>query len=384
MHKKGTNKDIAPSITSTNNSSKLSYCAATKGTENQDENSTPTINESNKFTTALTVLQSSTLTNTTSDRMVRFVDGSTAEMTMSTMSTNDRVVLPNQQTELTQLMEQQIKDITSAMSQKYESTIQEMKDTHIAQMNEIRSKQKEHAHDIKQLQNAQTKIKENLETKLDNKIEQQTNLLTSLVSMVHEMKEEKNKNDNLQVEPNPITTSTNTENVIGHNAEDLTDCSYSDEEDITENAFSSTQSQVLTIKKKSGDAMTVISQPEEETEEAPSSAQIEQQCEKHTNHIEHDDTNDIRRLTRSRTISNSTETSTKWKGISSGKRVTKIQHAIISPMKNKKKEKLYNKNSPSYNKYDPEGLIVKKNSDNGNDSDHSKESCRILRSGRRT
>jgi hypothetical protein len=106
--------------------------------------------------------------------------------------------------------------------------------------------------------------------------------------------------------------------VIGHNAEDLTDCSYSDEEDITENAFSSTQSQVLTIKKKSGDAMTVISQPEEETEEAPSSAQIEQQCEKHTNHIEHDDTNDIRRLTRSRTISNSTETSTKWKGISSG------------------------------------------------------------------
>jgi hypothetical protein len=53
-------------------------------------------------------------------------------------------------------------------------------------------------------------------------------------------------------------------------------------------------------------------------------------------------------------------------------------------MKNKKKEKLYNKNSPSYNKYDPEGLIVKKNSDNENDSDYSKESCRILWSGRRT
>jgi hypothetical protein len=314
MHKKGTSKDIASSINSINDSLKLSYCAATKGTENQDENSTPTINNSNKFTTALTVLQSSTLTNTTSDRMVRFVDGSTAEMTMSTMSTDDRVVIPNQQTELTQLMEQQIKDITSAMSQKYESTIQEMKDTHIAQMNEIRSKQKEHEHDIKQLQNAQTKIKENLETTMDNKIEQQTNLLMSLVSMVHEMKEEKNKSGNSQVDHNLITTPTNTENVIGHNAEDLTDCSYSDEEDITENAFTAMQTQSLAIKKKSGDAMTVISQPEEETEEATSSQQIEQKCDKHTNHIEHDDNNDIWRLTRSRTVSNSTETCSKLKG----------------------------------------------------------------------
>jgi hypothetical protein len=68
----------------------------------------------------------------------------------------------------------------------------------------------------------------------------------------------------------------------------------------------------------------------------------------------------------------------------STKRATKLQHAIISPAKHKKKEKLYNKNSPCYNKFDPEGLIAHKKHDNESDSDHSKESYRILRSGKRT
>jgi hypothetical protein len=150
IHKKGTCDNIHPSSTSVNESSTLSYCAATKGVDKQDEKSTPTTNNSNKFTTALTVLQISKQSNKPTDKIVKFVDTSTAEITMSTMSTDERMIVPNQQTDLTQLMEQQIKDITSAMSQKYESTIQQMQETHIAQMNEIITKQKEHESDIAQ------------------------------------------------------------------------------------------------------------------------------------------------------------------------------------------------------------------------------------------
>jgi CRISPR/Cas system CSM-associated protein Csm4 (group 5 of RAMP superfamily) len=110
--------------------------------------------------------------------VVSFVDTSTAEITMSTMSTDERMIVPKYQSNLTQL--------------KYESTIQQMQKTNIAQMNEIITKQKEHESKIEQLQNSQIKIKENLEMKMDNKIEQQTNLLMSLVLMkIHDMKEDK-------------------------------------------------------------------------------------------------------------------------------------------------------------------------------------------------
>ena len=109
------------------------------------------------------------------------------------------------------------------------------------------------------------------------------------------------------------------------------------------------------------------------------------QCETHTNQIDNNDVNDIHLKTRSKRITRSKDEKLVWKGIStSTKRVTKLQHAIISPMKKKGKEKKYDKNSPTYNRYDPAGLITKKNSDEENDSDHSTETHRILRSGKRT
>jgi hypothetical protein len=111
------------------------------------------------------------------------------------------------------------------------------------------------------------------------------------------------------------------------------------------------------------------------------------QCETHTNKTNTDDVHDIRRKTRSQRIaSNNNDGNLKWKGISTttSKRVTKLQHAVISPLKRTGKVKNCDKTSPNYNRYDPDGLITKKNSDDENDSDHPIETHRILRSGKRT
>jgi hypothetical protein len=77
---------------------------------------------------------------------------------------------------------------------------------------------------------------------------------------------------------------------------------------------------------------------EEEKCDCNNSLLLSPQCDKHTNHIDHDDTNDMQRKTRSQTISSNNDSTQKWKGISATtKRVTKLQHAITSPMKMKQK-----------------------------------------------
>jgi hypothetical protein len=92
------------------------------------------------------------INNKPSDKAVSFVDTSTAEIAINTISNDDKMIVPKQHTDLIQIMEKQIKDITSAMSQKYKSTIKQMEQTHIVQMDEIVTKQREHESEIKNLQ----------------------------------------------------------------------------------------------------------------------------------------------------------------------------------------------------------------------------------------
>jgi hypothetical protein len=105
-----------------------------------------------------------------------------------------------------------------------------MQETHIAQMNKIITKQKKHKLDIEQLQWSQLKIKENLEEKMENKIEQQTNLLSSLVSMIHKMKGDKASTTPVHMNKNKKGSSKIDTTAISQG--EMTDCSYSEEEDI--------------------------------------------------------------------------------------------------------------------------------------------------------
>jgi hypothetical protein len=209
-----TSNRIIPSIdTSPTAASTSTLTVDNDGNDTQAEATTPTITNANNFTNALT-----------------FVDTSTAALTMSTMSTDNRMLVTTQPSDLTQLMEKQIKDLTSAMSIKYESTIQQMQETHIAQMNKIITKQKKHELDIEHLQCSQLKIKESLEEKMENKIEQQTNLLSSLVSMIHKMKGD--KDSNISVQTNESKQASTKIDTTAISQGDMTDCSYSEEEDI--------------------------------------------------------------------------------------------------------------------------------------------------------
>jgi hypothetical protein len=241
IHKKGTHDNFPTSTNSYHTLTMPSYCSVTKAAHAENiYNSTSDNSRNNNYVSACMVLHTSKH-NKPCNKVVSFVDTSTAKITMSTISNDEKMIVPKQHTDLTQLMEQQIKDITSAMSQKYKSTIQQMQQTHIAQMIEIITKQKEQELDIENLQNTQMKIKENLEAKMDTKIEQQTNLLTSLVSMIRDLKEDKNNRNNNKTEQ--TTQSPTDDNNVLINPGDMTDCSYLEEEETSEHAESTDQSE---------------------------------------------------------------------------------------------------------------------------------------------
>jgi hypothetical protein len=96
------NRIISCIDTSTTAVSTSTLTSDDDGTDTQAGVTTPIITNANNFTNALT-----------------FVNTSTVALTMSTMSTDNQMLAITQPSDLTQLMEKQIKDLTSAMSTKY-------------------------------------------------------------------------------------------------------------------------------------------------------------------------------------------------------------------------------------------------------------------------
>jgi hypothetical protein len=88
----------------------------------------------------------------------------------------------------------------------------------------------------------------------------------------------------------------------------------------------------------------------------------------HTKNVESNAKDDICNITLTKGVDPISIAKDKgWKDITDKtKKSIRIQHAIISP--NKAVNRQYNKNSPNFNKYDPEGSIVRGNSYDTNQS----------------
>jgi hypothetical protein len=349
--------------------------------------------------------------------VVPYVNVENTELTISTMTPDiikgyeprfDEDSIANKHM-MSQLTTQHVHDITLAVSHKYEKKYESMMNTmqehHNRQINNLISTQQSQANEIASIKDSQGTIKSDLELQIHEKMEKQTMVLSSLVEIVQNMQ---NKDREFYANNSNGHQSSNITIPVVPEKEKLKlsdpDLSYSDRDE-----FSNDSDQSDTILTKATAPTTVASavsiqctqtSNDEYTEVNTNTEthrrsdhilhkvlpnEIQYQSKQndmkeciHTNNITSDDEDDIRNSTLTNGIEPSTLTSGNgWQDITGKTRKSvSLKHAVISPAKPDMKH--YNKKSPNFNKYDPEGSIIRRSnrikqqtSKNNHQEDHS-------------
>jgi hypothetical protein len=344
-----------------------------------------------------------------SRHVVPYVNVGNTELTISTMTPDinkgyegDRMVPAHMMHPLTST---HVQDITLAVSKKYESMLTNLISTQQSQATEIAT-----------LKDSQSTLKNDIELQIHDKMEKQNLVLTSLVEIVQNMQ---NKDRAMQANISSSATADKTPLPSVNNKESPPlsdhDLSYSDRDE-----FSNTSDHSDTIQTKTTVPNTVTTDISQEyklastdtacsttmhnmedhsvddSEEIPpteiqykSKTNSSSSCP-HLNNVSSSMSEDVRKMTMTSSVDSLTiHQRNGWKDITDKTRkATKIKHAVISPAK--PQDEKYDKTSPSFNKYDPDGSIIRRSnrikdklSQEVNSKDHSSRRTRSSMKGGR-
>lgn len=327
-----------------------------------------------------------------SNKVVTFVDSPNTTMTLSTITPD---IISRQQFEaekniLARLTDQKILDITQTVSERYDLAIQKMQKEYNTQIQQIMQKQCSQETEIESIKMSHIDLKHNLEQRLDTKMNDQTNILHSIVNMMKDIQTTNNpslhsiSNDsNKSMRDVQVTKTVSIAQSTPMPGEQDQDLSYSDtdsnpadgDETFTTVTVPST---INTITSQSSKATHVI-----DTRTEPSKLYFKgdnvfslndsdnEEC-KHVNKIDTSNINDIRKMTRTYPVQpHEISREEGWKNVTSKtKKSLLIKHAIVSPQK-LSKPKLPDKQSPNYNRYvTPDSTSTDDDSANQSNSDN--------------
>jgi hypothetical protein len=269
---------------------------------------------------------------------------------------------------LMKLTEKQILDITNTVTERYDMVIQTLQENYNTQIQQIVKTQLSQETEIANIKSTQIDMKQDLEQRLDSKINSQTNILHSIVSMMKDIKtsahslngdsgttqSQSHKNDN--------TCSIDLKSPSLHTEQDQ-DLSYSDtdsnpaEGDDTYTSLT-VPSTINTIASQDSKATHIIDTRLSQSKLFYTGKEIRSRHKDdivnctHTNKIGTPDIDDIRTVTRSQPIHPGKLTREEgWNDVTSkSKNSTPIKHAIISPHKAVQPKKP-NKESLNYNRF---------------------------------
>ncbi len=292
----------------------MSYCQAATSTR-LDNNTKPNndLKQTNDGVTQLIALnQKIPQTNARPSNkpgatsIIPFVETSTAELTTSTLtSEKPEVTILQQSNIITKIVDHQLQEYKMAMTNQYEAAIKNIHILYSTKIEDLTNKQTKHDKEMIDLKLSQTTMKKDIEKRMDDKVESQTTLLSSLVTLIQDMKtanEEGQKQKNI---PKSSEDKCNTSSPKLSQA-DLTDCSYSE--------GCSSQSSNHSVKSDSdidNDTTNVAYSIEEIGEIHPTKNPPNNQrgkkattfpCYSHENKVNEAEKNDIRKKTRSKAI----------------------------------------------------------------------------------
>jgi hypothetical protein len=341
--------------------------------------------------------------NTMSD-LVHFVDVPNTTVTLSTMTSEDMICkqapISNM---ITRLSDTQIKDITDAVSLKYDSVLQKMQQVHENQIKrqqvheiQIRSmmnNQKLQDGKINNIKSSQEELRNEVHAKLDKKMNMQNSLLHSMFSMLQDIKDTKTDDMTQPTQHfsdvrSRTSLATTTPTVINHSQDP--DISYSETESDQESDGNDGTMTAPTVQStidsslidmpnghsqvvESVDHLPGTSKEDTSSLSPPNDDQCSAQCQ-HVNQIARDSEGDIRQVTLTSSIDPTTIVEEAgWNDVNdTSKKKIPMRHAIISPNKRQTRS-TYKKGSPNYNHYDPAGTIHRKSKRLQNLKDHSKK-----------
>jgi hypothetical protein len=328
--------------------------------DNESQQAIPLVDSDTTQLTTLnpknTPIQETKMIQPCAASIIPFVETTTTDMTTSTITTEDIITTLQQSNILTTLVDQQIHKVTNAMTIKHENAIKTIQLSHSNQIEQLTNKQTKQENDIDKLKQSQS-LQRDTGKKIEDKVEAQTNILTSLVSLIQDMKTE-NEAEKKRNRQYLQTMKNETVPISKISQSDLTDCSYSEEgsSQCSDDSIKSTKSTKVTVT----DSPKVISTPSSKQNDPTTLSTTSTKCKRHENSIDGSEDNDIRRKTSSQSIKEHDPHNSKWKGITSKtKKSTRFHLAIISPSKTSQEKGKYDKLSPNYNKYDPDGTIIK-------------------------
>jgi hypothetical protein len=192
--------EIKDTTTSTNNLIPLKMVITFQQSVLSNKKTPPTTNPSHKPT--LTVLSKCNNSDNISDSstkcanppkdMVKFIDIPSTMVTCNRMPTDEMIYKPaTNNNMITRLSATQINDITYAVSLKYDSVIQKMQKAHETQIQHIIGTQKAQDDEINAIKQSQKTLQSDLQEQLQTKMDMQTTLLHSMVTMIQDIKNAK-------------------------------------------------------------------------------------------------------------------------------------------------------------------------------------------------
>jgi hypothetical protein len=306
-----------------------------------------------------------------SKEIVQFVNVPPTTVMLSTM-TADNVTskLCHSNSMITCLSDTQIMEITNAVSTKYDSVIQQMQEAHEKQLqdivctqkaqdeahkqqiNSIANTQKAHNDEINAIKTSQKELKNDMQDQLDNKINMQTSLLHSMMTMMKDIKATKIDADssNMIVTTEQQSTSIKMTPAMIHQSQDH-DISYSEsdsDQDVDKYDGAMTASTLQSTVGSSHQDFnhsaasaneTVIHTSTQVT--CPDSSQYPKDTDRdnsecqHVNNIAVDSKNDIRKVTMTSKVDpDELVKGAGWNDVNDhSKKKIPLRHAIISPPK---------------------------------------------------
>jgi hypothetical protein len=157
---------------------------------------------------------------------------------ISTMtSVNDQYLQRHDESNLiTRLSDKQVNDITTALSAKYDSMIQQLQESYNAQMKKLVLTQNTHEKEINEIKATHKELKEEVDKNVNKKFDKHTEMFSSLVNMIKGITQADNNyrstsqiSSTKKIPSDPITVTNNS--VSSSNS----DLSYSEEESDKEN-----------------------------------------------------------------------------------------------------------------------------------------------------
>jgi hypothetical protein len=144
-------------------------------------------------------------THNKSKEMVKFIDMPTTTVALSTVTADEMICKATPEHNLiTRLSDTQIRDITYAVTLKYDSVIKKMQEAHETQMKSIVQTQKLHDNEINHIKTSQNVLRMEMQDQLDKKMNMQNLLLHSMVTMIQDIKNTKLDADSQNLSPSNV------------------------------------------------------------------------------------------------------------------------------------------------------------------------------------